>query len=171
MLWFTGLPASGKSTIARLVDAQLTVLGRHTYVLDGDNLRHGICRDLGFSSADRAENVRRAGEIARIMADAGLIVLCAFISPFRTERQMVRDMFQPGEFMDVFINTPLAECIRRDPKGLYEKARAGRISGFTGVDSPYEPPEAPDLVLSTMRESAEALADHVIAALREAGRI
>ncbi|MGZ7870419.1 adenylyl-sulfate kinase (plasmid) [Methylobacterium radiotolerans] len=171
VLWFTGLPASGKSTIARLVDAQLTVLGRHTYVLDGDNLRHGICRDLGFSSADRAENVRRAGEIARIMADAGLIVLCAFISPFRTERQMVRDMFQPGEFMDVFINTPLAECIRRDPKGLYEKARAGRISGFTGVDSPYEPPEAPDLVLSTMRESAEALADHVIAALREAGRI
>ncbi len=164
VLWFTGLSGAGKSTIANLVEKKLVALGRHSFLLDGDNVRHGLCRDLGFSAADRIENIRRVGEVARLMADAGLIVLCAFISPFRAERAMVRALFPPGEFLEIFIDVPLAEAERRDPKGLYARARAGRISNFTGIDSPYEPPEAPDIRIDTTRTSPEEAAEQIVAA-------
>ena len=141
VLWFTGLSGSGKSTIANLVEKKLAALGRHTFLLDGDNVRHGLSRDLGFTEADRIENIRRIGEVARLMADAGLIVLTAFISPFRAERELVRRMLPEGEFTEIFVDTPLAEAEKRDPKGLYAKARSGEIVNFTGIDSPYEPPE------------------------------
>ena len=165
MLWFTGLSGSGKTTIAGLVERGLAERGCHTYLLDGDHVRHGLCSDLGFSAADRAENIRRVGEVGRLMTDAGLIVLSAFISPFRAERALVRKLMAPGEFIEVFIDTPLQECERRDPKGLYKKARAGQIRLFTGLDSPYEQPESPELRLDTLAASAEACAAEVIAYL------
>ena len=154
-IWFTGLPASGKSTIANLVEKRLHAAGRHTYLLDGDNVRHGLNRDLGFTEADRVENIRRVAEVARLMVDAGLIVLVSFISPFRAERRLARDLFQPDEFVEVFVDTPLEECERRDPKGLYAKARRGALKNFTGIDSAYEPPEAPEIHLATIELSAE----------------
>ncbi|HEX7770761.1 MAG TPA: sulfate adenylyltransferase subunit CysN, partial [Dokdonella sp.] len=141
VLWFTGLSGSGKSTIANIVEQALHRAGRATYALDGDNIRHGLCRDLGFTSEDRVENIRRVGEVAKLMVDAGMIVLCSFISPFRAERRMVRDLLGAGEFVEVFVDTPIEDCIARDPKGLYAKAQAGQIKNFTGIDSPYEPPE------------------------------
>jgi len=166
-LWFTGLSGSGKSTIANLVEKRLLASGHHTYLLDGDNIRHGLSRDLGFSDEDRVENIRRVAEVAKLMVDAGLIVLVSFISPFRSERRMARSMFAPGEFIEVFVDTPLAEAERRDVKGLYAKARAGEIPNFTGITSPYEIPEAAELVLDTTRLPAERLAEQVVeAALR-----
>jgi bifunctional enzyme CysN/CysC len=171
ILWFTGLPAAGKSTIAKLVEARLHAFGHHSYMLDGDNLRHGLTHDLGFTDADRVENIRRVGEVAKLFVDAGLIVLCSFISPFRAERRMVRALVEADEFIEIYIDTPLAECIRRDPKGLYAKAQAGTVTNFTGFDSPYEPPQAAELVLATMMASPEELADRVVDKLKAAGRI
>jgi bifunctional enzyme CysN/CysC len=165
VVWFTGLSGAGKSTIANLVEKKLYHLGRHTFLLDGDNLRHGLNRDLGFSDADRVENIRRAGEVARLMADAGLIVLCAFISPFRAERRMVREMLGEGEFLEVFVDVPLAEAERRDPKGLYAKARAGKLPNFTGIGSAYEPPEAPDIHIDAAAISPEEAADRIVASI------
>jgi bifunctional enzyme CysN/CysC len=162
VVWFTGLSGAGKSTIANLVEKRLHVLGKHTFLLDGDNLRHGLNKDLGFSDADRVENVRRAGEVARLMADAGLIVLCAFISPFRAERRMVRSLFSEGEFIEVFVDVPLGEAERRDPKGLYRKARDGEIPNFTGIGSAYEIPEGAELCIETVSVSAEEAADLIL---------
>ncbi|HEY0626803.1 MAG TPA: sulfate adenylyltransferase subunit CysN [Allosphingosinicella sp.] len=164
-LWFTGLSGAGKSTIANLVEKRLLALGYHTYLLDGDNVRHGLNQDLGFTDADRVENVRRVGEVAKLMADAGLIVLCAFISPFRAERRMVRDMLPDGEFIEVFVDTPLDEAERRDAKGLYRKARAGQLANFTGIDSPYEEPEQAEIRIDTTQMSPEEAADLVTRAL------
>jgi bifunctional enzyme CysN/CysC len=164
-LWFTGLSGAGKSTIANLVEKRLTALGRHTYILDGDNVRHGLNKDLGFTDADRVENIRRVAEVAKLMVDAGLIVLVSFISPFRAERRMARALFAEGEFVEVHVDTPLAVAEERDVKGLYAKARAGELRNFTGIDSPYEPPESPEVVLDTMAESPEVLADRLAALL------
>jgi adenylylsulfate kinase len=147
VLWFTGFSGSGKSTVAGALEQALHQLGVSTYLLDGDNVRHGLCRDLGFSDADRKENIRRVGEVAKLMVDAGLIVLSAFISPHREERQMVRDMVGEGRFIEVFVDTPLAICEARDPKGLYKKARAGELRNFTGIDAVYEAPERPEIRL------------------------
>ena len=158
-VWLTGMSASGKSTIANLLDRRLTIEGRHTYLLDGDNVRHGLCRDLGFTEADRVENIRRVAEVARLMVDAGLIVIVAFISPFRSERDYARGLFASGEFMEVFVDASLEACAARDPKGLYAKALRGEIRNFTGVDSPYERPENPDLRLDTEALSPEACVD------------
>ncbi|MGH8219361.1 MAG: sulfate adenylyltransferase subunit CysN [Steroidobacteraceae bacterium] len=166
ILWFTGLSGSGKSTIANLLEKALHAHGAHTYLLDGDNVRHGLNRDLGFTDADRVENIRRVGEVARLFVDAGLIVLCSFISPFRAERRMVRELVGEGEFVEIFVDTALEECIRRDPKGLYVRAQAGKIKNFTGIDSPYEVPEQAELVVSTRELSAEASAQRVLAELR-----
>ena len=163
LLWFTGLSGSGKSTIANLVEQALHRAGRHTYSLDGDNLRHGLNRDLGFTAQDRVENIRRVGEVARLMVDAGLIVLAAFISPFRAERQMVRDLLSAGEFVEIYVDTPLEVCAARDVKGLYAKAMRGEIANFTGISSPYERPEEPELILDGGRAAAEILARRVIA--------
>ena len=165
VVWFTGLSGSGKSTIANLVEKKLHAMGRHTFLLDGDNVRHGLNRDLGFTDADRVENIRRVGEVARLMTDAGLIVLTAFISPFRAERRMVRDLMADGEFMEVFVDTPLSVAEGRDVKGLYKKARSGQLKNFTGIDSPYETPEAAEIVLDTTKVDAEAAADLVVAAI------
>jgi bifunctional enzyme CysN/CysC len=165
VLWFTGLSGAGKSTIANLVEKRLHSLGRHSYLLDGDNLRHGLNKDLGFTDADRVENIRRVAEVARLMADAGLIVLTAFISPFRAERAMARDLLQPGEFIEIFVDTPLEVAESRDVKGLYRKVRRGELSNFTGIDSPYEPPESPEVIVNTTGCSAAEAADRVIAAL------
>ncbi len=165
VLWFTGLSGSGKSTIANLVEKKLVARGRHTFLLDGDNVRHGLNRDLGFTEADRIENIRRVGEVARLMADAGLVVMTAFISPFRAERELVRAMLPEGEFIEVFVDTPLAEAEKRDPKGLYAKARAGEIANFTGIDSPYEAPQEPEIRIDTTAMSAEEAADAIIEAL------
>ncbi len=162
VLWFTGLSGAGKSTIANLVEKKLARMHRHTFLLDGDNVRHGLNKDLGFTDTDRIENIRRVGEVARLMTDAGLIVITAFISPFRAERQLVRDMMAPGEFIEVHIDTPLAEAERRDVKGLYKKARAGQLRNFTGIDSPYEPPEAPEIRIDTTSLSPDAAADLII---------
>lgn len=162
VLWFTGLSGSGKSTIANLVEKQLHALGRHTMTLDGDNVRHGLNRDLGFTEADRVENIRRVAEVARLMSDAGLIVLVSFISPFRSERLLAREMMAPGEFLEIFVDTPIEECARRDPKGLYKKAMAGKLANFTGISSPYEAPEAPDIHLNTVEQDAETLASAVV---------
>ena len=162
VLWFTGLSGAGKSTIANLVEKKLVARGRHTYLLDGDNVRHGLNRDLGFTEADRIENIRRVGEVARLMADAGLIVLTAFISPFRAERHMVRRMIPEGEFYEIFVDTPLAEAEKRDVKGLYAKARAGELKNFTGIDSPYEEPEAPELRIDTTELTADQAADRIV---------
>jgi bifunctional enzyme CysN/CysC len=163
--WFTGLSGSGKSTIANAVDRQLLAMGYHTYLLDGDNVRHGLNRDLGFTDEDRVENIRRVAEVARLMTDAGLIVLVSFISPFREERQMARELFAPGDFVEAFVDTPLDVCEQRDVKGLYRKARAGEIPHFTGISSPYEAPEAPELHLHTADASVDALAQQVVARL------
>ena len=162
VLWFTGLSGAGKSTIANLVEKKLVRMNRHTFLLDGDNVRHGLNKDLGFTDADRVENIRRVGEVARLMTDGGLIVITAFISPFRAERQMVRDMMKGGEFFEIFIDTPLTEAERRDVKGLYKKARSGQLAHFTGVDSPYEPPQAPDIHIDTTKMTAEAAADLIV---------
>ena len=153
-VWFTGLSGAGKSTLANLLEKRLHEAGRHTYLLDGDNVRQGLNRDLGFSEADRVENIRRVAEVARLMTDAGLIVVVSFISPFRGERRMARDLFAPGEFIEVFVDAPLAECERRDPKGLYAKARRGELKDFTGIDSAYEVPENAELTLNTLQHSA-----------------
>lgn len=149
VIWFTGLSGAGKSTIANAVEKALYAKGMHSYILDGDNVRHGLSRDLGFNEADRVENIRRVGEVAKLMVDAGLIVLVAFISPFRADRRMVRKLFSPGEFIEVYVSTPLEICEKRDSKGLYSLARQGKVSHFTGISSPYEPPEAPELTLNT----------------------
>ena len=166
-LWFTGLSGAGKSTIANLVERRLHSLGYHTYMLDGDNLRHGLNKDLGFTPEARVENVRRVAEVAHLMVDAGLIVLVCVISPFRSERQFARERFDEGEFVEIFVDTPLAECERRDPKGLYRKARAGDIRNFTGIDSPYEPPSNPELHLRAGESSAEQLATAVLSQVLE----
>ncbi|GAC1619451.1 MAG: sulfate adenylyltransferase subunit CysN [Nevskia sp.] len=165
VLWFTGLSGSGKSTIANLVEKKLASLGRHTLLLDGDNIRHGLNKDLGFTPADRIENIRRIGEVAKLMTDAGLIVLTAFISPFRVEREMVRSLLQPGEFIEVFIDTPLAIAEKRDVKGLYKKARSGELKNFTGIDSPYEAPDAPEIRIDTTALAAEQAADLIVGRL------
>ncbi|MCP3728931.1 sulfate adenylyltransferase subunit CysN [Sphingomonas sp. MG17] len=166
LLWFTGLSGSGKSTIANLVEKKLHAMGKHSFLLDGDNVRHGLNRDLGFSDADRVENIRRVGELAKLMTDAGLIVLTAFISPFRAEREMVRSMIPDGEFFEIFIDTPLEEAERRDVKGLYKKARAGEIANFTGISSPYEAPETPEIRIDTSRitpeQAAELIIEHIL---------
>src|ERR1700726_30353 len=150
VLWLTGLSGAGKSTIANLVEKKLHALGRHTFLLDGDNVRHRLNKDLGFTDADRVENIRRIGEVAKLMTDAGLIVLTAFISPFRAERRMVREMSLPGEFIEIYVETPLEVAEQRDVKGLYKKARAGELKHFTGIDSPYEPPENPEIRVNTV---------------------
>jgi bifunctional enzyme CysN/CysC len=164
-IWFTGLSGSGKSTLSSLLEKRLHAEGRHTYVLDGDNVRHGLSRDLGFTEADRVENIRRVAEVAKLMVDAGLIVLVSFISPFTSERRMARSLFDEGEFVEVFVDSPLDECERRDAKGLYAKARRGELKNFTGIDSPYEPPEAPEVHLHTDRETPEACVDAVLRVL------
>ena len=169
ILWFTGLSASGKSTIANLVERRLAAQGRHTMILDGDNVRHGLNRDLGFTEADRVENIRRIAEVAKLFVEAGLIVLVSFISPYRAERGLARDTVAEGEFLEIFVDTPVDECRRRDPKGLYAKADAGQLRNFTGVDAPYEPPLAPELHLPTLEQSAEALAEQVVADLQRRG--
>jgi bifunctional enzyme CysN/CysC len=165
VLWLTGLSGAGKSTIANLVQKKLARMNRHTFLLDGDNVRHGLNKDLGFTDADRVENIRRVGEVAKLMTDAGLIVITAFISPFRAERRMVRQMMRPGEFLEVFIDTPLATAEARDVKGLYRKARAGQLKNFTGIDSPYEAPEAAELHIDTTKMTIEQAADAIIAML------
>ncbi|MBI5790604.1 MAG: sulfate adenylyltransferase subunit CysN [Rhodocyclales bacterium] len=164
-VWFTGLSGSGKSTIANLLEKRLHAAGKHTYLLDGDNVRHGLNRDLGFTEADRVENIRRVAEVAKLMVDAGLIVLVSFISPFRNERRMARDMFAEGEFVEVFVDTPLDECERRDVKGLYAKARSGNLKNFTGIDSPYEAPENPEVHLRTAGQAPETGMDQLFDAL------
>ena len=162
ILWFTGLSGSGKSTIANEVEKKLNLLNRHTFLLDGDNIRHGLNKDLGFTETDRIENIRRVGEVAKLMADAGLIVLTAFISPFRAERDMVRAMMPEGEFIEIFVDTPLEVAEARDVKGLYKKARAGQLKNFTGIDSPYEPPENPDICVNTVEMSPAEAAEHIV---------
>ena len=167
VVWFTGLSGAGKSTVANLVEKRLHSLGKHTYILDGDNVRHGLNRDLGFTDADRVENIRRVGETAKLFVDSGMIVLVSFISPFRSERNMVREMLEDGEFNEIFVDAALDVCESRDPKGLYAKARDGQIKNFTGIDSPYEPPENPDLHLNTADLSPEQGAEKVIELLQE----
>ena len=169
VLWLTGLSGAGKSTIANLIEKQLTTAGRHTYLLDGDNVRHGLNKDLGFAAQDRVENIRRVAEVARLMVDAGLIVLVSFISPFRAERRMARALFEPGEFIEVFVDTPLAVAEQRDAKGLYGKARRGELKNFTGIDSPYEAPEYAEIRIDTTTLSAQAAAELVVAHLRRVG--
>lgn len=161
-LWFTGLSGSGKSTIANLLEKRLFEAGRHTYLLDGDNIRHGLNRDLGFTEVDRVENIRRVAEVAKLMVDAGLIVIASFISPFQADRQMARQLFPTGEFVEVFIDAPLAECEKRDVKGLYAKARRGELKNFTGIDSAYERPTQPELRLDTCLMSAETCVEEII---------
>jgi bifunctional enzyme CysN/CysC len=163
LLWFTGLSGAGKSSIANLVQKKLYALGKHSFLLDGDNIRHGLNKDLGFTDADRVENIRRIGEVAKLMTDAGLIVLTAFISPFRAERRMVREMSLPGEFVEIYVETPLEVAEQRDVKGLYKKARAGQLMHFTGIDSPYEPPENPEIRVNTVETSAEQAAEEIVA--------
>ena len=165
-VWLTGLSASGKSTLANALEASLLQQGRHTYLLDGDNVRHGLNKDLGMSEADRAENIRRIGEVARLMTDAGLIVITAFISPFRADRDQARALFREHEFIEVFVDTPLAVCEERDPKGMYKKARAGQISGFTGIDSPYEKPLTPELHIDTSCKSVVQCCAEILAFLQ-----
>ena len=167
LLWFTGLSGSGKSTIANALDVALHTRGYHTFLLDGDNVRHGLCKDLGFSDDDREENIRRVGEVCKLFADAGLIVMSAFISPFTSDRRLVRKLFPAGEFIEVYMDTPLATCEERDPKGLYQKARSGEIRHFTGIDSPYEVPAHPEIRLDTSRHSVETCVDSLIAYLLE----
>ncbi len=169
VIWFTGLSGSGKSTVANVVERKLANMGQHTYLLDGDNVRHGLNKDLGFTDADRVENIRRIGEVAKLMVDSGLIVLTAFISPFRSERALARSLVDEGEFQEVFVETPLHVAEQRDPKGLYKKARRGELKNFTGIDSPYEPPESPEILVDTSALSAEQAAEKIIAQLRKNG--
>lgn len=171
VLWFTGLSGAGKSTIANLVEKKLFALNRHTYMLDGDNVRHGLNRDLGFTDVDRVENIRRVAEVSKLMVDAGLIVLVSFISPFRAERRMARELLEPNEFLEVYVETPLAVAESRDPKGLYKKARKGEIKHFTGIDSPYEAPENPELRIDTTKLTAEAAAERIVERLEELGML
>jgi len=171
ILWLTGLSGAGKSTIAREIEKQLHEYGCHSYMLDGDNVRHGLNKDLGFTDADRVENIRRVGEVAKLFVDAGLIVICSFISPFQAERQMVRDLVEPGEFIEIFVDTPLAECMRRDPKGLYAKVSSGQMKNFTGIDSPYERPEDAEIRVDTLARTPVAIAREVLQFLRSKGRI
>jgi bifunctional enzyme CysN/CysC len=171
VLWFTGLSGAGKSTVANLVEKRLHALGRHTYTLDGDNVRHGLNKDLGFTDADRVENIRRVAEVSKLMVDAGLIVLVSFISPFRSERRLARELMQPGEFYEVFVDTPIEEAEKRDPKGLYKKARRGELKNFTGIDSPYERPENPEIHLHTALYSPEAAAEQILNRLRDGGML
>ncbi|MFM1701230.1 adenylyl-sulfate kinase [Aeromonas salmonicida] len=167
VIWFTGLSGAGKSTLAGALEQALAVEGKHTYLLDGDNVRHGLCGDLGFDDAARQENIRRVGEVAKLMVDAGLIVLTAFISPFRAERELVRNLLGADEFVEVFVDAPLAVCEERDPKGLYKKARAGEIRNFTGIDSAYEAPEQPEIHLLNAGKPVAALVDELLTALRQ----
>lgn len=167
VLWFTGLSGSGKSTVANAVERKLLALRKHSYLLDGDNVRHGLNKDLGFSDKDRVENIRRIGEVAKLFVDAGNIVLTAFISPFISDREHVRQLLQPSEFLEVFVDTPLETCEQRDPKGLYKKARSGEIKHFTGIDSDYQPPRNPDIHIKTAELSVEACANQVVQALVE----
>ena len=167
ILWFTGLSGSGKSTIANIIERELHSQGVHTYMLDGDNVRHGLNRDLGFTDADRVENIRRVGEVAKLFVDAGAVVLCSFISPFRAERRMVRELVDAEEFIEIFVDTPLEECKRRDPKGLYARALEGKIKNFTGIDSPYEAPESPEITVNTVDGTAEAAAGKILTVLRD----
>ena len=169
VLWFTGLSGSGKSTIANALETKLYEMGKHTYLLDGDNIRHGLNKDLGFSNEDRIENIRRIGEVSRLFVDAGLIVLSAFISPFRSDRQIVRELVQETEFIEVFVDTSLEICEERDPKGLYKKARKGEILSFTGISSPYEAPEAPEIHLKTVNMSIEQSVDTIITYMKNRG--
>lgn len=171
LLWFTGLSGAGKSTIANIVEKKLNADGKHTYLLDGDNIRHGLNRDLGFSSEERIENIRRVGEVGKLFVDAGLIALASFISPFRSDRMIVRQLFDANEFLEVFVSASLAVCEKRDPKGLYRKARRGEILDFTGVDSPYESPERPEVVLDTTDSTAEECADALIGYIVKHGYI
>ncbi len=164
-LWLTGLPGAGKSTLANLLEQRLHAEGRHTYLLDGDNVRQGLCRDLDFSGAGRVENIRRVAEVARLMTDAGLIVLVSFISPFRFERDFARSLFAPGEFYEIFVDAPLTECERRDPKGLYARARRGELKDFTGIDSAYEPPEFPEMHIDTSHLAPEQAVEMIISRL------
>ena len=168
-LWFTGLSGAGKSTVAEIVDHRLHGAGHHSFILDGDNLRHGLCKDLAFSPEDRAENIRRLGEVARLFVEAGLIVLCAAISPYRRDRELARARVGAGRFIEIFVDPDLAECERRDPKGLYRRVRAGEITGFSGIDAPYERPAAPELRLVAGTAGPEALADEVLAHLQARG--
>ncbi|MGF6373101.1 adenylyl-sulfate kinase [Paraburkholderia sp. RAU6.4a] len=169
VLWLTGLSASGKSTIASMLERRLHSNGSHTYVLDGDNIRFGLNRDLGFSDRDRVENIRRVAEVARLMVDAGLLVIVSFISPFRADRDAARELFDETEFIEVFVETPIAECVRRDPKGLYARALRGEIKNFTGLDSPYEVPESPEIRLDTVGHSVEKTVERVEVWLKERG--
>jgi bifunctional enzyme CysN/CysC len=161
-LWLTGLPGAGKSTIANLLEKELFARGRHTYILDGDNIRQGLSRDLGFSEADRVENIRRAMEVARLFVDAGLVVIVSFISPYRAERDLARSRFEPDEFVEIYVDASLEECERRDPKGLYAKARRGELVNFTGIDSDYQPPEAPEIRLDTVAKSPDECVDLIL---------
>ena len=167
VLWFTGLSGAGKSTIANLVERILHARGFHTYLLDGDNVRHGLSRDLGFTAEDRVENIRRVAEVAKLMVDAGLIVLVSFISPFRAERQLARDMVEEGEFIEIYVEAPLAVAEKRDPKGLYKKARRGELKNFTGIDSPYEPPPQAELRIDTTAHTPASAAELVLVALQQ----
>lgn len=171
ILWFTGLSGAGKSTLANAVDYELYRRGQHTYVLDGDNVRHGLNKDLGFSDSDRIENIRRVGETSKLFLDAGLIVLSAFISPFQADRAMVRGLVKDEDFLEVFVSTPLSVCENRDPKGLYKKARSGEIKDFTGIDSPYEAPESPEISVDTSTYSIPEAASKVIEYLEDNGYI
>ncbi|WP_111495794.1 adenylyl-sulfate kinase [Marinobacter bohaiensis] len=167
LLWFTGLSGSGKSTVANALDRKLHEFGYHTFLLDGDNVRHGLNKDLGFSETDRVENIRRIGEVSKLFTDAGLIVLSAFISPFTSDRRMVRKLFPAGEFIEVFMNTPLETCEERDPKGLYKKARSGEIRDFTGIDSPYEIPPHPEVTLDTSAQSVDQCVEALVQYLQD----
>lgn len=171
VIWFTGLSASGKSTIAGALEEILTQQGYHTYLLDGDNVRHGLCKDLGFSDDDRKENIRRVGEVAKLASDAGLISLAAFISPFQADRQIVRDILPEGEFIEVFVDTPIDVCRDRDPKGLYEKADRGEIKQFTGIDSPYEEPENPEVHIHSDKTSVAEAVNQLLAYLDKSGAL
>ncbi len=170
-IWLTGFSGSGKSTLARALESALAARGVSAYVLDGDNVRHGLCSDLGFSPEERHENIRRVGEVAKLFVDAGVLVLCAFVSPYRSDRARVRAMMQPGDFIETHVAASLETCLGRDPKGLYAKAKAGEISNMTGVAAPYEPPEQPELVLDTELHSAEQLVEHALGYLAQHGYI
>ena len=171
LIWLTGLPSSGKSTLAFTVEHALVERGRMAYVLDGDNIRHGLNKTLGFSAEDRAENIRRIGEVGKLFADAGVITLSSFVSPYRTDRDAVRELMADNDFIEVFINTPLKVCEKRDPKGLYKKARAGEIPNFTGISDPYEPPESPELVIHTVDSTPQQAARQIITLLEARGNI